>query len=287
MICDDEFGRTRSTDRPLDKALFPEVTSRVDAFPAPIRQGGNSASANELSEPAGKVPAGEVSVPGAQGPARYQSEGNRGFPSLHAGSGGHALGIVEETEIVFPALANDHLAILFCSLRKEAVELTVDLLLKIAGVGGQPNRRPILLRPQARRRNVAQGLAYPRAGFGKNETRLSLRFARREGRAGRRGVVRLLGTRLSIFSQQGGQARSCLAWLHRKMTSGRLRCMLAPLRQFLPNAVSGANAGGFRTALNAQGAKHPGSPQPAAACHGKGNAQSLRVCGGATSLEFS
>src|SRR5690625_2299429 len=107
----------------------------MNAFAPSIGQSGDPSSADKLDQPAGKVAARKVAVPGPQGPAGDQAERYRGFPCLRAGDRRHPLGVIQEAEIVLAALADDDLAVFLGGLRKETIQLTIDLLLQIAGIG--------------------------------------------------------------------------------------------------------------------------------------------------------
>src|SRR5690625_891659 len=119
----------------------------MDAFAATIDQRHNAPAANHLTQPAREVPTRQVAVTGTKGPTGHQPQRNRSLSCLDTSYRRHALGVVEKTEVIFTAFANDDLAALFRHLREEAVEFSVELLLKITGIGGEPDSFPILLGP--------------------------------------------------------------------------------------------------------------------------------------------
>ncbi len=80
---------------------------------------------------------------------------------------------IQQAEQVFPALADNHLAALDPQVGVGPIQFPVELPLQIAGIGADPDRATILLRPQRRRRDVAERLADTGAGLGENQARLA------------------------------------------------------------------------------------------------------------------
>src|SRR3546814_14940245 len=63
----------------------------------------------------------------------------------------YRLGEVQEAEVVLPPLADHHLAGALARLREQPRPLVVALALQVAGVGGDPDRGIVALRPDERR----------------------------------------------------------------------------------------------------------------------------------------
>ena len=195
----------------------------------------------QVEQPGRQIAADHVAVAAGQRPARQQAEAD-GVLGRQAGAH-HRLLEVQQAEIVLAALADHDPAALLGRIAVQAVELVVDLALQVAGVGGDPHRRAVLLRPQRRRRHVAQGLADAGAGLDQHDVGLVLLLARREGLAGRRGVVALGRPRLGHVGpgrDQLGEAQARLARLDRLAARRRRGRRLLPLRQALPDVETGA-----------------------------------------------
>src|SRR5207237_5694114 len=92
----------------------------------------------------------------------------RGAAERHA----HRLLIIQQAQEILAALADDHAAALLYRVRIEPIELAGDLALQVAGEGRDPHRALIAFGPQARRRDIAQGLTDPGAGLGEHGLRL-------------------------------------------------------------------------------------------------------------------
>mgnify|MGYP003693536307 CR=1 FL=1 len=187
--------------------------------------------------------------PPIMSPSRLASAQRASRPRPTAFSGAqagahHGLLEVQQAEIVLAALADHHAAALLGRIAVQAVELVVDLALQVAGVGGDPHRRAVLLRPQRGGRDIAQGLADAGAGLDQHDVGLVLLLARREGLAGGRGVV-ALGRRAprpcwGRRRSSGPAAGAPRAARPAALPGGGVRRRLLPLRQALPDVEAGA-----------------------------------------------
>ena len=229
-------------------------------------------AADEVHQPAGKIAAGDVAVAGGTRPARHQPQ-RRGVGGARLQAACRLL-VIQQAEIVLAPLADDGLLRLAGAGRIEPVELAVDLMLQIAGIGADPDRAVIALGPEARGRDIAQRLAHAGAGLGQDELRLALAQPRREGRGDRRGIIGLLRARLGAFAQQLGQAPARLARLDRLAAGRRGRGVVLPFRQLLPDIEAAAMAAGR---LQPQCGDHRRAPGPIAPGHGPGDAGKPRV----------
>ena len=108
--------------------------------------------------------------------------------------------------------------------------LPLDLPLQRPRVGRNPDRRPIGLGPQRGRREIAQGLADPRAGFSEHKPGLALARARQESEGGRGGEVGLGRTRF-VQARAGQKLREPVP---RQVRVDRLGARLARRRLVLP-----------------------------------------------------
>ena len=169
VVGDHDVGVAGLARRPLDEAFAVVGAGRIDALAAPVGQPERAAMAEQLDQPGGEIAADHVAVAAGERPARHQ-------PQRHAldrhparaprpAPAGRILH-VEKAEVVLAALAHHHLLGLDLGLRVEPVELLVDLALQVLGEGAEPHRALVAPRPQAGRRDVAQGLADAGAGLG-------------------------------------------------------------------------------------------------------------------------
>jgi hypothetical protein len=115
--------------------------------------------------------------------------------------GAECLLIIQQTDEIFASFPDDNAALLQRGIGVETVELAGDLRLQVAGIGRYPHRPVVLLRPQARRRDIAERLADSRPGFGEDGLGPVWLGARREGRSSGRGVIGLLRARLGGSTQ--------------------------------------------------------------------------------------
>ena len=72
---------------------------------------------------------------------------------------------IQQTEIVLTPLADDDAPRLQRRVRIQAVQFLIDLMLQVPCIGRKPDRRLILLRPQACRRDITERLADARSSF--------------------------------------------------------------------------------------------------------------------------
>ena len=270
VVGDHDVGLAGAADGAFDEALPVVLARRVDAFAAPVGEPRDAAAAQKVEQPGRQVAAHHVAVAAVERPARQQAEPD-GVLGREAGAH-HRLLEVQQAEIVLAALADHHLAPLLGRIAVQPVELVVDLALQVAGVGGDPDRRAVLLGPQARRRDIAQGLADARAGLDQHDVGLVLALARREGLGGGRGVVALCRPRLGDVGagrDHLGQPQARLARLDR-MAGGRRRGRrLLPLRQALPDIEAGAGPELLAGRVDAQRGQHGVAPRPLPARHGE------------------
>ena len=124
------------------------------------------------------------------------------------GQGAHRFFQIQEAEVVLASLAQHDLFRLLRRVGKKPIQLAVNLVLQVAGEGGKPDRALVLLGPDRRRGDIAQGLADAGAGLGQYEIRLADLVARDEALADRGGVVLLLRTGFRIRAEQVGEARA-------------------------------------------------------------------------------
>ena len=230
----------------------------------------------QVEQPGRQVAADHVAVAAGQRPARQQAEAD-GVLGRQAGAH-HRLLEVQQAEIVLAALADHHAAALLGRVAVQAVELVVDLALQVAGVGGDPHRRAVLLGPQRGRRDIAQGLADAGAGLDQHDVGLVLLLARREGLAGGRGIVALGRPRLGHVGAGRDhlrQAQARLARLDRLAAGRRGGRRLLPLRQALPDVEAGAGARLLGRVIDAERGQHGIAPRPVAARHGRGGVLEL------------
>ena len=93
-------------------------------------------------------------------------------------------------------------------VRMQPVEFVIDLALQISGIGADPHRAAIFLRPHAGRGDIAQGLADAGTSLGNHHVRCIGDGARGKGRRNRGGIISLLRARLGIVPDQFGQPRA-------------------------------------------------------------------------------
>ena len=277
VVGDHDVGLPRAADGALDEALPVMLAGRIDALAAPVGQAGDAAAAQKIEQPGRQVAADHVAVAAGQRPARQKAQAD-GVLGHQAGAH-HGLLEVQQAEIVLAALADHHPAALLRRIAMQAVELVVDLALQVAGVGGDPDRRAVLLRPQRGRRDIAQGLADAGAGLDQHHVGLVLLLARREGLAGGRCVVALGRPRLGHVGAGRDhlrQAQARLARLDRLAARRRRGRRLLPDRQALPDVEAGAGARLLDRVIDAQRRQHGVAPRPLAARHGRGGVLEFR-----------
>ena len=144
----------------------------------------------------------------------------------------------------------------------EAGGFLLDLALQMAGIGGDPDRALVLLRPEAGGGEIAQGFAGAGAGFGQDEMRVALGHARLEGGGGGGGEIGLGGALLGAGAEQGGEPRAGLGGGDGEGGGRRAGGCILPFRQAFPQAHGHAvrRGGGC-----AQGREHEARPAPAGA----------------------
>ena len=131
MIADHNVGAACAAHRFLDKAAVVVGTGAVDAFPAPVGQPYGLGASDKVGQPGRKRRAGQIAVIGRPGPARHQPE--RGAAPRCTAKLRQRLLKVEKAEIVFAALADDHLALPAGGVGIEPRQLRGDLMLQRSG----------------------------------------------------------------------------------------------------------------------------------------------------------
>ncbi len=165
VVGDDQLGGAGAAHGVFDEAAFVMRAAAVDAFAAAVRERIGELGAEQFGEPAGQVAAGEVAILGGAYPAQDQAE--RDDAVVLAGQRlAHLVLEVQQAEIVFAALADDHAAAAVGGIGVQAGEFGVDLALQQLGVGADPDSAGVALGPEAGGRDVAQGFAGAGAGFG-------------------------------------------------------------------------------------------------------------------------
>ena len=233
MIGDHHVGAPRLALALLDEAAAVVRAGAVDALAAPVREPEGAAEAEQVGEPGGQVAAGHVAVARGGRPAGHQAKGDALGRHQRAAADGFLH--VEQAEVVLAPLAQHHLLGLRLGIGVEPVKLLVDLALQVARVRGEPDRALVALCPEARRRDVAQGLADARAGLRQHHVGVFLRFHRIEGRACRRGIVRLLGPGLRTVAEQVHEALARGCGRDRVVPRRRRRRALLPFLEAGPD----------------------------------------------------
>jgi len=259
MVGDDEVRPARAPDAPLDEAALVVAAGGIEALAPPVAEPAYARRPFEVRKPGGEVAAGHVAVAGRVRPARGECQ-RHGLVRREA-CRPHRFLQVEQAEIILPALAQHDPAALGGPLRNQPVELAVDLVLEVAGVGRDPDGRLVRLRPEACRGEVAERLTDPGAGLGHHHMRLAGPFARLEGARGGRGVIGLARPVLGLRAQHVREPAAGFLRLDRAVGGLRLRRELGPERQPIPDSEAGP-AG--RPALrHAERRQHERPPEPA------------------------
>jgi len=238
VIGDDDVGPLRAPHRAFDETARPVIASGKHAFPAAIGQPQSARPPDEIDQPAGKVPAGQITVARRPHPARHQPDGD-GVTRIDRHGADRVLQI-QQTEVILAPLADDDLLRAHDRIGVKPGQLVLDLVLQVAGVGGDPHRRPVAFRPHRRRRQIAQRLADPRSGFRQHHVGGVGGGARGEGGGDRPGVVRLLRTGFRHLArparrQEFGQSAPRVLGIDGELTRRRKRRPLLPLRQARPD----------------------------------------------------
>jgi hypothetical protein len=246
---------------------------------------GRRADREQGGQPGREVAAGHVAVPAGAGPAGRQGQADQ-VAVAHL-RGVDLLLQVQKTEVVLPALADHDLLRAHVGVRIKGAALPLDLPLQGAGVGRDPHRRAVGLRPEAGGRQVAEGLADAGAGLGQHHPRLAFPLAGLEGEGGlgrelglrrprlvqAQPMQKLLQPLLRGFGRNGPRPR--LPW-------GR---HVLPLRDAGPGVQSVAAVAVAHRA-RAQGLHRGGSPRPAGPGQGLGEGERLLPRGPGRLREF-
>jgi hypothetical protein len=126
------------------------LAAGVDAFAAAVDQVGGAGLARrahreEAGQPCGEVAAGHVAVAGEPGPARGEPHADQ-VAAAQLGSV-HRFLEIQQTKVVLAALADHGLLRPQLRVGIDRVALALDLALQGAGVGRNPDRRPVGLGP--------------------------------------------------------------------------------------------------------------------------------------------
>ena len=199
-----------------------------------------------------------------------------GRPARPAHRGAERVLVIQQAEKILAPLADHDVAAFECGIGIEPVELAGDLGLQVARVGRDPHRAPVLLRPKAGGRDVAERLPDTGPGFGKNRAGLIGLLARGKGGGDCRGVIALLRPPLGGRAEQLGEPRASLLGAHRLVAGRRRRGRLRPLVEPYPNAQPGRFPQ-FAGLGRRQGGEHRGAPQPSAAIHHLGDCANLGI----------
>ena len=143
----------------------------------------------------GKARAGNIAIGARADPARDQSQRHAARSRRQRGALGRIFEI-QQAEIIFPSLAHHRFFGALDRIGIEMGDLLHDLALQIAGVGGDPKTRAVLLGPQAGGRQIAQGLAGAGAGFDQGDAGRAGILARPEGIGRGLAIGRLFRARL-------------------------------------------------------------------------------------------
>ena len=275
MISDNDARLPRLADVLLDETAAKMRAGRVYALAAAIGQPTNPAATDEFGEPAREISRHQVPGRGCSDPPGDQPE-MPGRPSRPAHRGAERVLVIQQAEKILTALADHDVAAFARGIGIEAIELAGDLGLQVAGVGRDPHRAPVLLRPEAGGRDVAERLPDTGPGFGKNRSGLFGLVARGKGGGNCRGVVALLRPLLGAGAEQLDEPRASLLGAYRLVAGRRRRGRLRPLVEPDPHAQPGcfprcAGLGGR------QGGEHRGAPQPTRALHHLGDRTNLGI----------
>ncbi len=271
MVGDHDVGGARAADGALDEAFPVMLAGRVDALAAPVGQARDAAAAQEVHQPRRQVAADHVAVAAGQRPARQQAQADR---VLGDQAGAHdGLLEVQQAEIVLAAFADHDAATLLGGVAEQPVHLVVDLALQVARVGGDPDRRAVLLRPQRGGRDIAQRLADAGAGLDQHDLGLVLDFSWGKRFGCRRRVIALRGACLGHVGARGdelGEAQARFARIDGLGAGRRGGRRLFPGRQALPHVEARPCTRLLRgIGIDAERGQHILAPRPVAARHGE------------------
>src|SRR5205085_2338765 len=157
----------------------------------------------------------------------------------------HRLLIIQQAQEILASLADHDAAALLHRVGVEPVEFAGDLALQVAGEGRDPHRALISFGPEARRRDIAQGLADAGAGLGEHRLRLVRALPRRKSSRDGGGVIGLLRPRLGVLAEQGGEPAARLIRADRIVAGGWRRGASAS-----PRGVGTQNCAGRTKANN-------------------------------------
>ena len=257
-----------AADGALDETDAVMRAGGIDAFAAPV--GDFAKAACDAARKAGK-PAPEISPSVSErDPARDQPQRHAALARRQRGALGRFLEI-QQAEIIFPSLAHHRFLGALDRIGIEMRDLLHDLALQIAGVGGDPEARPVLLRPEAGGREIAQRLAGAGARFHQRDcaARRPPRAARRH-RSRRRYRLPVRGAACPPAARSRARASSGVDRLRARRAHRRF---VFPLRQAAP----GFQAGDGRAVRHfAQRAFQQRRPAPARARQSAGQRRKTR-----------
>src|SRR5690606_32636002 len=139
----------------------------IDAFAAPVGKPRRVGAPDKPGKPAWEIAAHHIPVARRRHPAGDEAEENLIPPRRRAAL--QRLLEIEQAEIILPSSADNRLLRLLPRIKIEPVQLIVDLALEIFRVSRDPDGGAVLLRPEARGRDITERLARARARLGEDE----------------------------------------------------------------------------------------------------------------------
>src|SRR5271166_2492676 len=233
VISDDDARLPRLADILLDKAAAKMRAGRVNALATTIGQPADPAASDELGKPAREIAGHEIPGLACGDPASDQPEMSGRSPRPAHCRAERVL-VIQQAEKILPPLADHDISPFDNRIGVKAVELAGDLGLQVAGVSRDPHGAVVLLRPEARGRDVAQRLSDTRPGFGEHRLRSVGVIARSKGGSDCRRVVALLRPPLGDSAEQLGEPRASLLGPYRFVSGRRLWGRLRPLIEPYP-----------------------------------------------------
>jgi hypothetical protein len=142
-----QLGGAGTADGVFDVAAFIVRAGAVDAFATPVGQAQHGSGTEQLAEPAWQVAARNIAVGGGERPTGQQRQGDDPGRYARAGQAVHPVLQVQQAEVVLPPLTHHDPAAALGRVGIEPGEFGFHLSLQVAGVGADPHRRPVELRP--------------------------------------------------------------------------------------------------------------------------------------------
>ena len=264
VVGDHQISAPRASNGVLHIAFAPMRTGRVDTLAAPIGQPRHRARAEQLAEPTRQIAALNITITGHHRPASDQRQRNNRTRDQPAGGSPHGVFKIEQTQIVLAAFSHHHALLAQHRIGIQPRQLTIDLPLQMAGIGGDPHRRLVALRPKTGRRNIAERLAGAGAGLGKHHMRAPPRLPRCKGSSGGGGIIGLPRPLFRPRPQHRRQPGAYLSGADRQRRGRRRLRLVLPLRQSLPHP-HGVNR--RHRIGSSQRCQHEWRPRPARLSH--------------------